>query len=491
MKILCSALCSLVLGPGGEVTVRHEPGLPAADPVARAVVPASQRGPRRGPLARTSASRGVPAQLRRMRDAGQITPEDHKARVAAWRDARRFTRRLDKGSRRKLEMQGVVKNLKGIARRGDLTPSRLPALFGGLAANRRWWSEGPLLGAGQRVSLAGSEIVYQYFPGQGIQFHPLANFGKLNALWRGRDGDSDARMQRHYEELIALASERAGGIAWEYAFWFGGGEPLWVSGLAQGTGIQSISRVGQRLERRLGQPGRLAEGTGVAQRALGVFRTPAPEGVRKDDGAGSHYLIYSYAPGLYVLNGFLQSLVGLYDYARISGDPEGTALFQQGEARAREELPMYDTGAWSYYSRGSARSESNLNYHTLTRDFLDSMCDRLKTDPYCITETAFTAYLAQPPELRQVTERVRARTTARLRFELSKISRVAVRVSRGDRTVFRSATVTLGHGERYFSWRVPRRAGTYAWSVSATDLAGNTATVTDDLRVLRARKSRR
>ena len=489
MKILCSALCSLVLGPGGEVTVRHEPGLPAADPVTLAAAPADPAPRGGGRVARASASRGVLAELRRMRDAGQITPEDHDARSATWRDARRFAKRLPAG-RRKIEMQGVIKNLKGIAARGDLTPSRLPALFGGLTANRRWWSEGPLLGSGQRVSLAGSEVIYQYFPGQGIQFHPLANFGKLNGLWRTRSGDSDARMQRHYEELLALTSERAGGLAWEYAFWFGGGAPPWVSGMAQGTGIQAVSRAAQRMERRLGQPGRLAEGTGVAQRALGIFRTAPPEGVRKPVGSGVHYLLYSHSSRLYVINGFLQALVGLHDYAEISGDPEGTTLFAQGEARARQELPAYDTGAWSYYSRGSARSESSLSYHTLTRDFLDSMCDRLRSDPYCSTETAFTAYLSQPPELTPLTERVRARTRARLRFELNKISRVAIRVTRGERTVHASPTVTLGHGERHFSWTVPRRAGTYAWSVSATDLAGNTATVTDELRVLRARKRR-
>ena len=488
MKLLCSALCSLVLGPGGDVSVRHEPGLPAADPVSMAALPASVKAPRRGATARSSAAkRTVNNELRRMRDAAEITPEDFVARRDAWDEARRFTKRLDPG-RRKVEMKGVLKILRQIAARGDLTASRLNPLWNGLAANRRWWSEGPLLSGGQRVSLAGSEVIYQYFPGQGIQFHPLANFGKLNALWRTRD---DARMQQLYEELVPLAAERAGGIAWEYAFYFGGGAPPWVSGMAQGTGLQAISRTGRALERRSGQAGRMAEALAVAQRALGIFRTDAPEGVRKPIGSGVHYLLYSHSPRLYVINGFLQSLVGLYDYAKISGDPEGTALFNAGELRAREVLPLFDTGAWSLYSRGSASSESNLGYHTLTRDFLDSLCDRLKSEPYCSTETAFTAYLSQPPELRQLTERVRARKTVRLRFELNKISRVALRVTRGEKTVWSSGTYTLGRGERYLSWKVPKRKGTYAWSVSATDLAGNTATVTDDLRVLKARKKRR
>jgi hypothetical protein len=498
MKLLCSALCSLVLGPGGDVNVRHEPGLPAADPVARAAAPADLRGPmpratRRATGATVSRARGAQAtptvltELARMRDAGLITPEDHDARRAAWNDARRFTKKL-KGARRN-EMRGVIKILQGIAARGALTPTRLPSLFQNLAANRRWWSEGPLLRAGARVSLEGSELIYQYFPGQGIQFHPLANFGKLNALWRLRAGDSDARMQRHYEELVGLRAERAGGIAWEYDFWFGGGAPPWVSGMAQGTAIQAIARTGQRLERIVGQPGRKAEGATIAKAALGIFRTAPPEGVRKPIGSGVHYLLYSHSPRLYVINGFLQSLVGLYDYAQVSGDPEGAALFADGERRAREELPLYDTGAWSLYSRGSARSESSLSYHTLTRDFLDSLCDRLKDDPlYCSTETAFTAYLSQPPELLPLTDSVRGGTLAKLRFDLSKISRVAVRVTRGTRTVFLRSALTFGRGTPAVTWAVPRRAGTYAWAVTATDLAGNTATATAKLRVLKPRK---
>jgi hypothetical protein len=275
----------------------------------------------------------------------------------------------------------------------------------------------------------------------------------------------------------------------EYAFWFGGGRPLWVSGLAQGTGIQAVSRAGQRLERIVGQPGRRAEATAVAREALGVFRTAPPQGVRREIGAGAHYLIYSHSPRLYVLNGFLQSLVGLHDYAEISGDPEGAALFEEGAARAREEVPRYDTGAWSYYSRGSARSESSLGYHTLTRDFLDSLCDRLRDDPvFCVAETRFSAYLITPPEPVTVTERVRARTRSALRFELDKISRVSVVVRRRGRTVLSRSGLTLGRGTRSLTWDVPRRAGTYAWTVTATDLAGNTASDSAKLRVLRARK---
>jgi hypothetical protein len=494
MKLLCTAACSLVLGPGGDVERRAEPGLPAADPVARAAVPPSQertlrtaaRAARVGPGARAAAKRkpGVVAELRRLRDEGAIAPERFRSHKASFKDAKRFVRRAS--GRRRLEMRGVVRNLQGIAARGDLDASRLPSLWLGLQRNREWWGTGPLLSAGQRVSFAGSEVVFQYFPGQGLQFHPLANFGKLNALWRSRD---DARMQLLYDELTEIAADRAGGIAWEYAFWFGGGRPPWVSGMAQGTGVQAISRAAQRIDRW--EPGRKAAGLAVAKEALGVFRTDAPEGVRRRVGDGSHYLLYSHSPRLYVINGFLQAITGLHEYARISGDPEGVALFEEGERRARAELPRFDTGAWSLYARGSSTSESSLHYHQLTRDFLRNLCSRVPEGAYCDTRARFDEYLRQPPGVALRTTRLRGGRNGRLRFDLSKISRVSLRVARGSRTLHSRSGLTLGRGTRVLAWKVPRRAGPHEWSVTATDLAGNTSSASGAFEVLEPVRKRR
>ena len=51
---------------------------------------------------------------------------------------------------------------------------------------------------------------------------------------RTRDDDLRALL----DEALGLATQRAGGIAWEYLFHFDGGRPPWVSGLAQGTGLR-------------------------------------------------------------------------------------------------------------------------------------------------------------------------------------------------------------------------------------------------------------
>ena len=67
----------------------------------------------------------------------------------------------------------------------------------------------------------------------------------------------------------------------------------------------------------------------------------------------------------------MQSLVGLYDVAQITGDPRAAQLFADGDRAARAEVPRFDTGAWSLYSRDAITRESDLHYHTLLRDFLD------------------------------------------------------------------------------------------------------------------------
>jgi D-glucuronyl C5-epimerase C-terminus len=57
----------------------------------------------------------------------------------------------------------------------------------------------------------------------------------------------------------------------------------------------------------------------------------------------------SFTPGTSIINAFLQSLIGLYDYAQVSQDPLAQQLFNAGNAEAQAEVPHFDTGAWSLY----------------------------------------------------------------------------------------------------------------------------------------------
>jgi hypothetical protein len=364
-----------------------------------------------------------------------------------------------------------------MAARGKLRAGRLYPIFLTLQRNAEWWSENDLLASGARVTFPGSELVWQYFPGQGLQLHPLANFGKLNAYAKGSKRNN-ARNTQLLDELLSVAVPRGGGLAWEYYFTFDGGAPPWVSSLAQGTGLQAIARSGEKL-------GRSEELLPTIQDGLRMFEQAPPTGVRVRTDDGIHYAQYSFWPSLRIVNGFVQSLVGLYDVAQITGDPRAAKLFAEGDETARKEVPTFDTGAWSYYSRGAITRESNLSYHTLLRDFLTNLCDRTQAEEYCAAETNFTAYLDVPPELQLRTARLRAGKASTLAFTLSKISSTSISVTapNGKQVLSVSAGV-VGRGKRTVSWTVPRRKGLYTVRIAATDLAGNEATIEDTVEVV-------
>jgi len=424
--------------------------------------------------------RTVESELGRLAAAGAITPSERSERRATYRAVKRTVRRLPRGSTRRNELAGVVGAVEGMAARRRLSGPRLVPLWLTLERNRAYWSANATGPRTRRISFAGSQLVWQWFPGQGLQFHPLANFAKLNQLWASRSDEMGALL----DELLALRVPRAGGVAWEYYFAYGGGRPPWVSALAQGTGIQSIARVARRT-------GRAAEVMPIAQRALGVFEQAPPAGVRVRAGDGVHYALYSFAPQLRVINGFIQALVGLYDLGRLADDDRARGLYADGEREARVELPTFDTGAWSLYSRGSVERESDLSYHQLLRSFLRSMCTRTEDPVYCDTELRFARYELEPPQLSLVTARLRGGTLGRIRLRLSKISRVGLRVERDGRVVSRRAAVVLGHGTRSLTWAVPRRAGEYDVTLTAVDLAGNVGTTEGTIEVLRPRRGTR
>jgi len=438
-----------------------------------------------GPAAATAPAakprKTVVRELQKLYVSGRIALETYQADRAIHADVKRRIRTLT-GARR-AELAGVLAGVEAMAARGQLRVTRLYPLFLTLQRNAEWWSEEPLLASGQRVSFPGSELVWQYVPGQGLQLHPLANFGKLNAYAKSRrSGFVNALL---LDELIEVAVGRGGGLAWEYYFTFDGGRPPWVSGLAQGTGLQAIARSAVKL-------GRMPELLPRIQEGLELFEQAPPTGVRVEDDDGVHYAQYSFWPSLRILNGFVQSLVGLYDVAELTGDARAAQLFADGERRARREVPAHDTGAWSYYSRGAITRESDLSYHTLLRDFLAGLCARTERAAYCDAETNFTTYLTAPPALRLRTGRVRGGKPATLAFSLSKISRATVSVFApdGERVLY-LGTGVVGRGTRTVAWAVPRKAGSYTLRVDATDLAGNAQTVERPVEVTKPKRRKR
>ena len=406
--------------------------------------------------------------------AGTVTPDQGVAYKATYTQARSDVRHLPASRRR--ELRGAMSVVEGLVKRDALPAARMPAAFTQLERNVEWWTaHGPpaasaATGGLPRVTFPGDPIVLQWYPGQGLAIQWLATFGKANALWQAQRTDE---LRLLLDRAIALAGRRGTGLlSWEYLLAFGGGRAPWVSSIAQGTGIQAFTRGAQLL----GNPAYLD----VARQALGLFETPPPTGIAVDADGGRHYLLYSFAPRMRVLNAFLQSLVGVLDLAQATADPRAQAVYNLGDIAAQRELPRFDTGAWSLYAQDGA--ESTLNYHELVTGFLGSLCTRTANPAYCTAQTRFTTYLHQPPSVAISFGGLRrVRHTITVRVALSKVSTVALRIRRGSRVIL-ARDLTLRRGTHEFRLK-PSRRGTLTVAVEARDLAGNAASVGRSVRV--------
>ncbi len=181
------------------------------------------------------------------------------------------------------------------------------------------------------MSFAGSKIIWEYYPGQGIEIQWLATFGEANGYYLS--GHENANLRQLLDEVIPLATQRAGGHRV--------GVHVPASTAARRRG-RAASRRARRCRCSRARGSRFKEPAYLtaAQQALGVFETPPPQGVRVKTPAGALYAEYTYAPSDRILNGFIQSLVGLYDYTSITQDPLGLALFEAGDAEARAIVPL-------------------------------------------------------------------------------------------------------------------------------------------------------
>jgi D-glucuronyl C5-epimerase C-terminus len=367
----------VVLGAHGKSVVREDPflNMPALTPPPVGASSAIR------PRAHQSARRNAHSELARLRRARVISASEYHRYLSSL-DAAAATARHLTGTRA-VELNAVLANISQIASAGQLWTSRLKVLFLTLDSNRRWWSTGPLLAYGERVEFSGSQLVWEYYPGQGIELQELGSFGKADGMYTGGP-QLYAQMRRLLAELIPLAAYRGGGLTWEYYFKFDGGIPPWTSAMSQGTAILALSRAYLAFHDR--------KYLSIARRAMPIFGERPPTGVSVTTPRGLRFLLYSFAtqPSQAVLNGFLQTLIGLYDYAQVSGDARAARLFAAGDAEARYEVPHYDTGSWSLYQPGEL---SSVDYHVLVTGFLHELCDRTHAQVYCQTAARFDSYV--------------------------------------------------------------------------------------------------
>jgi hypothetical protein len=474
-----SASPVLVLGTHGRVHERNDRFLSA---VPITPVPATAPGRRATERLRTAVARRsgpmpkrtpkpppvtVKSVLSALQQRGSITAAQYSQTLGAFNAAVRAEKHLT--GTRLTELAAVTESVHQFAATKQLTAPRLAAVVATLNANRSWWTTGSIPAPDQRIEFAGSQLVWEYYPGQGLQLQVLGTFGKANGMYTAGPSQYPA-MEQLLSQMIPLASRRGGGTTWEYYFTFDGGTPPWTSAMSQATGLEALSRAYLATK----NPDYLQ----VAASAMAVFGKPPPVGVTVPTALGVQFAQYTFAPSLLIINADLQTLIGLYAYASVSSNPAAQTLFAKGNAEAMAVLPSFNTGAWSLYSPGV---EDDLSYHELVTGFLTVLCTVTKAPVYCATAEQFTADLTTPPGLGDLTPTAKPGKAFELSFRLSKGSRVGIVITRGTSTVF-STSASFAYGVHTFT--VPGlKPGEYGVRLAATDLAGNFNRITGTLSV--------
>ena len=363
--------------------------------------------------------------------AGRLAPDDAGADAAVAYRAARAVRLLPGAPARNLAY--VLHEVAAEA--SFYTAPRATTLFSMLEVNTRVLAHRSVPTSGADV-VDDDGVVYRAFAGRGLQFHPLANFARLNSLVAAHDDRAPALA----DALLERAVDRGGALTWEYHFPFGGGRAPWLSGMVQAVAAQALARAG------------LPDEATRAFLAVPRLQVTLP--------AGPWTRLYSFA-GVPVLNAQLQAVLSVADYAEIADDAAASALDDRMRAAAAALLPRFDTGYWSLYGLGWG--EAALRYHRYVISLLSKLAARYPEEPvWADYADRFARDLELPPLVR-----VSRATRGRVAFWLSKVSFVTVRTAGGTRTV------RLRQGFHLVTWR-PRRRAT---SVTAVDLAGNRATV--------------
>jgi D-glucuronyl C5-epimerase C-terminus len=234
------------------------------------------------------------------------------------------------------------------------------------------------------VDVTGPDgVVYRWFPGKGLEFHPLANFAKLNNYASGKKAEQARELA---DALVARAIPRKGTLVWEYAFPYGNGRAPWTSGLAQAVAAQALARASQLL----GDPSLLA----AAHKAYLAI----PGGLQLRVSTGPWVRLYSFDREI-VLNAQLQAILSLQEYGSTYADLGAQTLAQRMLTAARGMLARFDTGDWSRYELGGGYAKRS--YQEFVTELLGKLANQTR-DPFWQDAAArFVNYTYQPPQVTQ------------------------------------------------------------------------------------------
>jgi hypothetical protein len=328
--------------------------------------------------------------------------------------------------------------------REPLTLPRTLELYGALRANDDYFAAH--WAPADKTDIVGADgVVYRYFAGSCFRFHPLANFGVLNA--RVASGDVDGTRELADALVERGVYQRGGGIGWEYDFDFGGGRAPWLSGMAQAVAAQAFAGAAALVTDR---------SAAYLREATAAYRI-IPRSLLTSVPAGPWIRLYAFdrTP---VLNAQLQAAISLTAFATATGDADAANLAARMRTAAATTLPRFDTGYWSDYSL--AGDPSPVDYHV----FVVSLLRKLATaDPrFADAAKRFAAYEKQPPAFKLDNAGV-----GQVRFWLSKPATVTVTTAAGP-----TKRLSFDGGWHTLAWQ-PKTAGVFPVHVDAADWLGN------------------
>jgi hypothetical protein len=251
------------------------------------------------------------------------------------------------------------------------------SLFGMIDASARYFAKHKLRAERGDIEDANG-VVYRFSRLHGFQFHPIANFARLNKLAAREDRDAVARLSR---ALLARGIPNGDALLWEYFFPYGG-PSRWRSAFAQATAAQALARAG-----------RLLDDPDVSAGARSAF-VALRKGLVMQLGGGLWVREYGFSDSP-ILNAQLQSLVSLHDYVDITGDDDAARTVSELDTATRNLLARFDTGCWSLYALGG--SPASVDYHTYHVSLLGQLTRITGARVYEQTAARWEGFLRQSP----------------------------------------------------------------------------------------------
>lgn len=206
-------------------------------------------------------------------------------------------------------------------------------------------------------------IVLPYSESIGLQVNPEAAFQYALGLHDQYCKTKDIQyLNKFWQYVNYFMSKQSADGLWAYEFdWYGSQSP-WYSALAQGRGASVFLRAWLLSKNDIYLT--------AAKNALLKFTCKTTEGGFLHQFAPTQCLYFEEYPKTPtgVINGFMASLMSIWELKHWLKEPWLTELWEMGMKSLESMLPYYTTGWWSLYDRDSAISIANINsprYHLL------------------------------------------------------------------------------------------------------------------------------